>query len=500
MIVNYEWKNGKLLTSYIDTKGNIKFKQYPFNNPMDYVVTNDNDINKSKTLQTWDKRAVKQQVTRHPSRYTIYEYFHNLPQEEKDIIFAYNEPKITFCDIEVEITDGFPEAHLAENQVTAISLIHKNKIILMGIKQLSEKQISKMEKDINSYFTDFETKYQIKWCFYESEKEMIYDLFNELIPTLPVITGWNFIKYDWVYLVTRARNLGINPDVASPTGRLVKPWRKQISDKDFSPIYEELPEHRVIVDYMDLYKKWDTSVKIRESDRLDYVASQILKVKKLEYEGSLKDLYHNDYYTYCLYCCIDTALVQLIHEKTRTFDIMLSISNLANIEILQAPSAIRVTEGIFFKEYYDNGIIMCKNTVKNQYTINNNDVDEEENESEEVLSGGYVKFPSIGIYMWISVFDFSSLYPTTMRQFNIGPETFKGMKINDTECMLNGKIYKINKLDIVLNNGAVFDFKDGITKTKLTNIFKDRKTNKNIGLDYKKQEEFLKKYLKNRQK
>lgn len=495
MIVNYEWKNNKLLVSYIDTKGNLKFKNYPYSNPQNWTVTSETDPSKSNTLRTWDKKPVKLVPTRRPNRYSIYEYFHALPENEKQEIFAYNEPKITFCDIEVEITEGFPEAHLANNRVTAICLIQKNKILLMGIQDLSTKQISNMEKDINSYFENFDTKYKIQWEFYKTEKEMLTVLFNELIPNMPVITGWNFVKYDWVYLVTRARKLDINPDIASPTGQLVKPWRKTNTDtKDFKPIYEELPEHRVIVDYMDIYKKWDTSVKIKESDKLDYVAGEMLGVKKLEYSGSLKDLYKNDYYKYMLYNCIDTALVQLIHLKSRIFDIMLSISSLSNIEILQSPSAIRVTEGIFFKEYYDNGIIMCK-----QYTQSfDNENDDDDDESEKILNGGYVKFPSIGIYMWVCVFDFASLYPTTMRQFNIGPEVFKGMKINNSEALLNGIKVNLHPNDIVLLNGAVFDHEEGITNKKITTIFKERKINKNVGLDYKKQEQLLKKYLKER--
>lgn len=497
MIVNYEWKNSKVLVSYIDKKGRLKFKNYPMPNPMNWEVTTEDDIAKSDKLRTWDRKPVKQVLTRYPSRYSLYEFFHDLPKEEKDDIFAYNEPRVTFCDIEVEITQGFPEAHLADNKVTAICLIQGDKILLLGIKELSDNKITKMEKDINKYFEDFNTKYKIKWVFYDTEKEMLSELFNDIIPSMPVITGWNFVKYDWVYLVTRARKLGINPEIASPTGKLVKPWRKQDADKDYKPIYEELPDHRVIVDYMDVYKKWDYSVTIKESDRLDYVAEQMLGVKKLEFDGSLKELYHDNYYEYMLYNCIDTALVQLIHNKSRLFDIMLSISNVANIEILKAMSAVRVTEGIFFKPYYDNGIIMCKES-KQQYVIGNADEDDEEDEAEKILKGGYVKYPSVGIFMWIVVFDFSSLYPTTMRQFNIGPEVFKGIKISDTESLLNGLKMQLHPKDIVLNNGAVFSHEEGITTQKLTSIFGDRRENQSIGLDYKNQEVLLQHYLQRR--
>jgi len=492
MIVDYEYLNGKLIVSYIDPKGNIKFKNYPWMNPMDWRVCSNTDPGRSDNFRTWDKKPVKLMSTRNPTRYAVYEYFHKLKQEEKDEIFAYNEPKTYFCDIEVEITNGFPEAHLAENRVTAICFVFDQKILLMGIKEMPDSWITKMEKDINEYFKAFDTKYTIDWQFYNTEKEMLLELFNDLIPKMPVITGWNFINYDWVYLVTRARKLGINPNVASPTGKLIKPWKKNANE--FKPTFEELPMHRLVVDYMDIFGKWDTSIKIREAETLDFTSSKVLGVKKLEYKGSLKDLYVNDYYGYMLYNCVDTALVQLIHKKQRTLDIMLSISNLANIQIGQSLSAIRVTEGVFFREYYEHGIVMCRQT--SMFSESGNDQAEEMDD----YDGGYVKFPTIGLFRWISVFDFASLYPTTMRQFNIAPESFKGLKISDSESLLNGVRYPLEKDDIVLLNGAVFKNEESKTKMKITQIFKDRKVNKNSGLDYKKQEQLMKMYLQDRKK
>jgi len=489
MIVNYEYLNSKLIVSYIDKKGNMKFKNYDWRNPLEWRVCSATDLSRSDTFVTWDKKPVKLESTRHPSRYAIYEFFHKLPQSEKDDIFAYNEPKMFFCDIEVEITEGFPEAHLANNKVTAICFIHGSKILLLGIKELGSGWVQKMERDINDHFKEFNMNYTIEWSFFETEKEMLYYVFNDLIPHMPVITGWNFVGYDWVYLVTRARKLNINPDVASPTGKLIKPWKK--NSDDFKPTFEELPLHRLVFDYMDIFGKWDTSIKIKEAETLDFTSSKVLGVKKLEYKGTLKDLYDQDYYKYMLYNCVDTALVQLIHNKQHTFDMMLSQSNLANIEISQTLSALRITEGILFYDFYDNGIILCRQ--KTSYSSQ-----EDEIEDDDILSGGYVKYPTIGLLRWISVFDFASLYPTTMRQFNIAPESFKGIKISDTESLLNGVKFKLEDDDIILLNGAVFKNEESITKRKLTDIFKGRKTNKNLGLDYKKQEQLMKKYLENR--
>jgi len=493
MIVNYEYNNSTLLISYIDTKGKLKFKNYKWANPQEWKICSDTDPQKSNKFHTWDKKSVKKEFTRHPTRYAIYEFINNLPQEEKDIILSYQEPNVYFCDIEVEITEGFPEAHLADNKVTAICLIYENKVLLLGIKPIEDNWTNKMETSMNKYFEKFDTNYTINYMYYETEKEMLEVLFNELIPKMPVLTGWNFITYDWVYLVTRARKLGINPDAASPTGKLIKPWSKNAAD--YKPTYHELPKHRLVFDYMDIFDKWDTSIKIKESNALDFVSSEVLGVKKLEYKGTLKDLYHDDWYSYLLYNCIDTALVQLIHKKQRTFDIMLSMSNLAKIQIEDAPSAIRVTEGILFEDFYNDGIVMVR---QNNNMFDNHQEETEIIKKEDELGGGYVKFPSTGLKRWISVFDFASLYPTTMRMFNIGPDSFKGMKINDSETLLNGIKYKLLDDDIVLLNGAVFANNESKTKQILTRIFKDRKTNKNIALDYKKQEQLMKNYLKNR--
>jgi hypothetical protein len=85
-----------------------------------------------------------------------------------------------------------------------------------------------------------------------------------------------------------------------------------------------------------------------------------------------------------------------------------------------------------------------------------------------------------------------------MRQNNIAPESYLGLKINDKEALLNGIKNIINDTDIVLLNDTVFKNENSQTKQILTNIFNDRKKNKNIGLDFKNQKELLKKYYNNK--
>ena len=57
----------------------------------------------------------------------------------------------------------------------------------------------------------------------------------------------------------------------------------------------QVPLHKIIVDYLSVYKKYDQMVKIKESDSLNYVSEYVLSTKKVKYNGNLMSLYNNDF-------------------------------------------------------------------------------------------------------------------------------------------------------------------------------------------------------------
>ena len=467
MIVNYEYANGRLIVSYVDTDGQIKLKNYKFN-PQQYKITSSNNPNADPLAKTWDGKSLIKSDTRYPNRYTIYDFIDSLPKEEQDILLAYNEPKIYYMDIETEIVDGFPEASEAASRVLANSIVVDNKGLMTGLKPLSKQDVQDIEDWVNEYFKKFNPNFKLKYTQYQDEKQLMSALFYDLIPRMPVITGWNVVGYDWLYLINRARILGIDPNVSSPTGKMVKPW----DSKNKCPKEEELPLHRIVVDYMDLYKKWDQKIKIKESDKLDFVAEQLLGLKKIEYDGGLMDLYHNDFKKYMYYNIVDVILVKYIHDVTKYIDIMFAISTLSGICVTDAFSTIRTTEGILRKPFRSKrNIYLIKNSE--EYVDTDNEIDEE-------LLGGFVKFPILGMTAWSSVKDFSSLYPTVMRQFNIAPESYKGQRISKDKCIYQGNTIDIDPTDIICLNGSVFKNEDSVTKDVLTSIFADRKKYKKM--------------------
>jgi DNA polymerase elongation subunit (family B) len=473
MLVDYEYSMGKLIVSYVDSGGRLKMVHYPWKEPKQYKRTNATDPYKDDKYVAWDGSPLTWYIPKYPNRYSVYDFIDALPESEQELLFSYHEPKTYFMDIETEVIDEFPDPVNAKTRVLANSIVHADKGFMMGLKDLSPDAVRRIEDKVNDYVEKFGVKYSLTYKKYDSEYFLMNDLFNNMIPKMPVITGWNFIAYDWVYLVNRAKKLDINPNVSSPTGKLDRVWDKKDGYKN-----EELPKHRIIVDYMELYKKWDTSVKIKDSSSLNFVAEQILGIKKVEYDGTLQQLYENDFEQYMFYNIIDVILVQLIHEKRRYIDIMFAISTLSRIRVTDAFSTIRTTEGILRGPLRkDRNILLVKDSFE-----------ESDEGDREDLAGGYVKKPIPGMYRWTSIFDFASLYPTTMRQFNIAPESYMGaLHVEDDKkyALYNGKKTELTDDDIVLLNRAVFKNDDSVTKQVLGNIFSDRKKNKKLMLEAK---------------
>lgn len=492
MILDFEFKNSTLIVSEIDERGNIKLNRYDWANPKQYVKCSENDPHRNKTYTTWDGSAVKLEYTKRPNRFAVYEFIDRLPVAEKERLFALNIPKTFFMDIETEILpDGFVEPLVANSRVLTIAVVHKQKVLVLGTKELPMIEQLKIKQKIEKHFSKYNLTIEFKYKSFHEEKEpehaMLSYLFYDLVPKMPVITGWNFLDYDWTFLVNRCRLVGVNPNASSFTNKL---------EKVFNMDYE-LPTHRLIVDYMQIYKKWDTSVKVKETNSLDWVGEKITGCRKVPHELGLQEMYEQDFTEYVFYNAVDTVLVQLIHEKTRLMDIMFAISSAAKIRLCDfgyksLQTTLVQSEGFLREEFRNNRKIVF---VK----------DAEQSAVEGTIEGGHVRTPYRGMNEWVVTYDFSSLYPMIMRQFKIAPENFKGVLMpgNDGLAIYNGKIKKVEPTDVVCTTGSVFTNGQSVTVDFLTNVFNERKRYKNLMnvniKDIKVTEDYLADLLKQRE-
>jgi DNA polymerase elongation subunit (family B) len=481
----------KLVVSYVDKSGEIKLKYYNWETPMKYVACEDNDPQKHPDFKSWDGKSVKQIDVSHPDRYATYEFLDSLPESEKNEIFEFNLPKIFFIDIETEIVDGFPEAadikdvngnvtkEGASTQVLSISIVYDDKIILLGLKEMPEDMQERIKDNTNKYFEKFGSDYKFKYIKYDDEFDMLYAFFYKMIPKMPILTGWNFLNYDWLYLVNRSRKISkwangkeykIDPAVSSLTKKMNKIWSTEF----------EVPAHRMIFDYMQLYEVCDTSIKVKESSSLDFVASKLVGVEKIKYNGSLQKLYEDDFETFMYYNAVDSVLVQKIHEARNYISIIYAISSLAQIRIVDVVSqmnnalgSLAITEGVLRNRFREmDNIVLFR---------------DEKGDAESTIAGGWVKDPVVGLNQWVVCYDFASLYPTTQRQFYIAPETFVGVQdTKNKDVCDNGRPIDLEK-HVVCINGVVFEKRSSPTLRMLEDVYADRKKAKKVMMDKKEE-------------
>ena len=487
----YLTNSRKLVVSYVDKSGDIKLKYYNREDPMKYVACEDNDPQKHPEFKSWDGKSVKQIEVNHPDRYAIYEFLDSLPQSEKDEIFKFNLPNIYFIDIETEIVDGFPEAadvkdvngnvtkEGASTKVLSISIVYDDKIILLGLKEMPEDMQQRIKDNTNKYFEKFGADYKFKYIKYDDEFDMLYAFFYKMIPKMPILTGWNFLQYDWLYLVNRSRKISkwvngkeykIDPAVSSLTKKMNKIWSTEF----------EVPAHRMIFDYMQLYEICDTSIKVKESSSLDFVSNKLVGVEKIKYNGSLQKLYEDDFETFRYYNAVDSVLVQKIHDARNYISIIYAISSLAQIRIVDVVSqmnnalgSLAITEGVLRNKFRDmENIVLFR---------------DEKGDADATIAGGWVKDPVVGMNQWCVTYDFASLYPTTQRQFFIAPETFVGVQDpNKKDFCDNGRPIDLEK-HVLCVNGVVFEKRKSPTLIMLEDVYADRKKAKKVMMDKKEE-------------
>jgi len=461
MILDIETKWNNIRISYFDKEGNVKLKDYQLNDIQNWTVCSETDKNKSTDYRNWDNKPVKKAKDRYLNKWSMYEFIQN--SEDLEELSALNFPKIYSIDIETEVIDGFPNPDIARERITTIAIATQDKkVMVLGWKPITkeqERQIYDNTKNHLKAFGDWEFKY----VNFDDEYNMLYTYIHRLLPTMAFVTGWNYIGFDWKYIYNRCRKLGIDPAQASPSKKVNR---------------DNIPLHIAMMDYLDIYRRFDRTVAVKENNTLDFVSQTVLGAQKIKYNGTLQELYEQDYDKYVFYNAVDAALVVEIHEKIATLNAVLSVSVLCNISLYKSVSAVNITEAFLWKKYYERGFVVGDQFIRPG--------------ERQGYEGAYVKEPQTGFYKGAACFDFASLYPSIMRQINISPESFIKKEMNQEKLAELRK----DKTKIVSVTGAVYHKEDSAMKDILTELYSKRKVHKQKHLKLEVEIQKLKKQLK----
>ena len=459
MIVDIEQQDGVLTISHIDTAGDIAMQKFVI--PQDQLFEWEYCKEGQKPysgISSWDGKPVHKKRSRYLSKWRIEEFLFTLPPEKTENIYALNAPKKFFLDIEVEVHDEWPKPETAKTPVTAITFCTGNRVISMGTRPLTGEQIASIRRRVIEHLKE-EVEYN--YIAFNSEYDMLVSFFHKAIHKMPLLTGWNFVGFDWTYLRNRCDRLNIDISHSSIS-------KKLIGGNSF-------PMHRLVVDYLEVYKKWDRLIDVKENNTLDFVAKAALGIPKVKYNGTLQDLYENDFESYIFYNVVDTKLVEMIDRKLNTMQTFLLLGNITRVEALRAYSPIYMAESAMCREFLLRGKVFPRTDKFNR--------------KRENYEGAFVVEPKTGLYEWVASFDFASLYPSIMRQWNISPESY----IRNLQAGETGN----PEVEIVCSSGAVFQkTPDSAFRSILTDYYGRRKIAKRAYLEIEEEIEQLKKYIK----
>lgn len=389
------------------------------------------------------------------NRYRMYEIVDNLPEEKKEKIFSYNLPEMFFIDIENMMQDGKPDPEKADKPITVIGVCCPNDtiMVLSAGKNLTQKQIGEIQTQIDDHFKQVNRKFKFVFRCFNKEYDLLYFFLKNLVPNMAMITGWNVEDYDWRYIINRAKQLEIDIEISSPTHRM--------SDKT------ERPTHVGLIDYLKAYKKWTWNS--NENYKLDYIGEKLCGIKKVQHSESLDDMWNNNFQKYVYYNAIDCGLVKLIHEKCNALTCGITTAWLGHIRAMDCFSTTYIPENLLRIKFAEQGRVLAVSPKPKKKGDG------------EKYEGAFVKQPIPGLHKYCTCNDYASLYPSLMRQFNIGPETLVTMlPENDEELKQQWR----DKGYIVCASGAVYEKEDGNLKKIITDLYFKRKAYKKTSFKY----------------
>ena len=257
---------------------------------------------------------------------------------------------------------------------------------------------------------------------YEKEGDML-EAFLDVIEDADVLSGWNSEGYDIPYTVNRVSRVLSKDDT-----RRFCLWKQLPRKREYEKFGKTSETFdlmgRVHMDYLELYRKY--TYEERHTYRLDAIGELEVGENKTVYEGTLDQLYNNDFKKFIEYNRQDVALLDKLDKKLRFLDLANEIAHDNTVLLQTTMGAVAVTEQAIINESHAKGLQVPSR---------------KQHEGNTAAAGAYVAFPKKGVHKWIGSMDLNSLYPSVIRSLNMAPETIIGQIRPDlTDEMLHNSI------------------------------------------------------------
>lgn len=264
------------------------------------------------------------------------------------------------------------------------------------------------------------TKHKLKNAIEcKDESDCLEKFKSEIIKLDPdIITGWNVIDFDLVYLRSIYAKHKIPFDIARNNDNL----RLRIESNFFRSSSADITG-RQILDTLNLIrdpfiKEAPTIKKAEfESYTLEDVSQALLNKGKLikgkNRHEEIEKLYEKNtqesHQKLADYNLTDCELVYQILEKTKIIDLAIERSLLTGLPLDRITGSIVAFDSLYIRKARSRKLVCPTTKFGNK---------------EERITGGYVESLNPGIYNNVLILDFKSLYPSIIKTFNIDPASY----------------------------------------------------------------------------
>jgi len=369
-------------------------------------------------------------------------------------------PKLNtaFFDIEVDFDPerGYASPDDAFMPITAIA-VYLQWLETMVCLAIPPKSL-KME-DAKKMVEEFPNTY-----LFDNEADLL-DMFLDLIKDADVISGWNSEGFDIPYTVNRVTKVLSKEDT-----RRFCLWDQMPKKREYEKYGKTAVTYdligRVHLDSLELYRKY--TYEERHTYRLDAIGEMEIGESKTVYEGTLDQLYNNDFRKFIEYNRQDCALLDKLDKKLKFIDLANTVAHENTVLLQTTMGAVAVTEQAIVNEAHHRGMMVPSRPKRDQ------DISTQ-------AAGAYVAYPKKGLHDYIGSMDINSLYPSVIRALNMGPETIVGQLRQDyTKEEIENKMAKgdsfagawegkfgANEYELVMNqdraNDIIIDWENGET-------------------------------------
>lgn len=411
-----------------------------------------------------------------------------------------NNTTKAFFDIEADIMKGYLDLKHSEGDapINIVSIVfdETKTVYTIALRDSDNPLIAEFEKDFETNIgeiadelnEEYDVNFSYKSIFVDTEVELItllFQLINAMKPDFAVC--WN-MAFDFQYCMYRLKANGVNPaDVMCHPDFDVKEcyFVKDIRNFEIKKKTDwcRCSSYTVFLDQMINYAAIRKSESKIDSYKLDFIGEREVNINKVDYSeiGHIKYLPYKNYRKFYKYNIGDVMVQYKIEMKTKDLDDVFYRAYSSNTRFSKVFKEITFLTNVAFHDFEEMGLILGNNVnaIKYQGLENVNilfpdDVDPDADDDEETVNkdekfeGAIVGDPKLIMDVGLRMlglkqsstlfdnmvdFDYTSLYPSIIRLFNIYKATIIGQLVLDKSSITKRELRNV---DDKYNRGAKY--------------------------------------------